>query len=152
MTAKTIYSKLNKLRHPSKQKEKPPASTLVLAAEAGIHLLLAAVLAGAAIFEDSAPFGAAFVGASGSGLYGGAALVDEMQRGGVSRADARLLNTHVAISHSLLEDTIVFASAGIGLFWLLVPRLLLAVVAVWTLRGLRMLGRRREGRTAPTGK
>ena len=75
MTAKTIYSKLNKLRHPSKQKEKPPASTLVLAAEAGIHLLLAAVLAGAAIFEDSAPFGAAFVGASGSGLYGGAALV-----------------------------------------------------------------------------
>lgn len=84
--------------------------------------------------------------------YGGAALVDEMQRGGVSRADARLLNTHVAISHSLLEDTIVFASAGIGLFWLLVPRLLLAVVAVWTLRGLRMLGRRREGRTAPTGK
>ena len=33
----------------------------------------------------------------------GAALIDEIQRGGISRHDSLLLNTHIAISHSLLE-------------------------------------------------
>jgi stage II sporulation protein E len=77
MTAKTIYTKLSKFRQQPEPAVKPKkaSSALVLASETGIHLLLAAVLAGAMIFEDCAPFGAAFVGASGSGLYGGAALV-----------------------------------------------------------------------------
>ena len=77
MTAKTIYTKLSALRAQSKpaQREKRAASAPVVLAEAGIHLLLGAVLAGAVIFGGRAPFGAAFVGAAGSGLYGGAALV-----------------------------------------------------------------------------
>ena len=77
MTAKTIYSKLNELRRqsPPARTRRLSASALVLGAETGIHLLLAAVLAGASVFEGRAPFGAAFVGAAGSGLYGGAALV-----------------------------------------------------------------------------
>lgn len=44
-------------------------------AEVGIHLLLAAVLAGAEVFGGFAPFGVAMVGASGTGLCGGAALL-----------------------------------------------------------------------------
>lgn len=64
--------------------------------------------------------------------YGGAALIDEVERGDATAADARLLNTHVAISHSLLEDTLIFFSIGIPLVWLFVPRLLLAILAVWT--------------------
>ena len=77
MTAKTIYTKLSTLRGQAKpaQKKKPAVSPLTLAAEAGIHLLLAAVLAGAVLFGQSAPLGVAFVGAAGSGLCGGAALV-----------------------------------------------------------------------------
>ena len=77
MTAKTIYTKLSRLRQQSKQtgQVKVPASALLLGVEAGIHLLLAAVLSGAVIFENSAPFGLALVGAAGSGLRGGAALV-----------------------------------------------------------------------------
>ena len=77
MTAKTIYTKLNRLRQQSRQtgQVKVPASALLLGAEAGIHLLLGAVLSGAVIFQDSAPFGLALVGAAGSGLRGGAALV-----------------------------------------------------------------------------
>ncbi len=66
--------------------------------------------------------------------YGGAALIEEVKRGEVSSADARLLNTHLAVSHSLLEDTTLFTSIGIGLVWLMIPRLLLAIAAVWTLR------------------
>ena len=70
MTAKTIYSKLNELRRqsPPARTRRLSASALVLGAETGIHLLLAAVLAGASVFEGRAPFGAAFVGAAGSGL------------------------------------------------------------------------------------
>lgn len=57
MTAKTIYTKLNRLRQQSRQTSqvKLPASALLLGAEAGIHLLLASVLSGAVIFQDSAP-------------------------------------------------------------------------------------------------
>ena len=76
MTAKTIYSKLSALRTRPKAEERPRAKARAgTLAEAGIHLLLGAVLAGAVMLEGSAPFGAAFVGAAGSGLYGGAALV-----------------------------------------------------------------------------
>ena len=73
MTAKTIYTKLSRLRQQSKQtgQVKVPASALLLGVEAGIHLLLAAVLSGAVIFENSAPFGLALVGAAGSGLRAG---------------------------------------------------------------------------------
>lgn len=71
--------------------------------------------------------------------YGGAALIDEIQRGGISRHDSLLLNTHIAISHSLLEDTVIFYTIGIGLVWLLMPRILLAICAVWILRTLQMI-------------
>ena len=77
MTAKTIYTKLSKLRRQPKPaaKGKAAPSALVTGAEGGIHLLLAAVLAGAVMFGERAPFGASFVAAAGSGLYGGLALV-----------------------------------------------------------------------------
>ena len=78
MTAKTIYTKLCDLRGASRRVEPvraPATSPLALLAETGIHLLLAAVLAGAVVFGKRAPLGVAFVGAAGSGLFGGAALV-----------------------------------------------------------------------------
>ncbi|MDR2886350.1 MAG: nucleoside recognition protein [Rikenellaceae bacterium] len=76
--------------------------------------------------------------------YGGAALIDELQRGEATPDDARLLNTHVAISHSLLEDTVIFWSVGVPLIWLFVPRLVLAICAVWVQRLARRLSRNRK--------
>lgn len=63
--------------------------------------------------------------------YGGAVLIAEYEDGEITPDNARLLNTHVALNHSLLEDTILFAAIGIGAFWLVVPRVILAIVAVW---------------------
>lgn len=63
--------------------------------------------------------------------YGGAVLISEYEAGEVSPTEARLLNTHVALSHSLLEDTLLFAAIGIGAFWLFIPRIVLAIAAVW---------------------
>lgn len=67
--------------------------------------------------------------------YGGAAMIQEMERGEVTLQDSRLLNTHVSISHSLLEDTSIFFAIGVGLGWLILPRIILAIGAVWIYRG-----------------
>ena len=77
MTARnTIHATLDKLRQQSRRtgQVRLPARALELALRAGIHLLLAAVLAGAVVFGDRAPFGLALVAASGPGLPGAAAL------------------------------------------------------------------------------
>ncbi len=73
--------------------------------------------------------------------YGGAAIIDEVARGEATADDAHLLNTHVAISHSLLEDTVIFVSIGLGAFWLTIPRLVLATAAVWGQRAASGLGK-----------
>ena len=74
MTAREdIRTKLMRLRQPEGQL-RLPVSVVNLGIEAGIHLLLAAVLAGAVIFQGSAPFALAFVAAAGPGIRGGAAL------------------------------------------------------------------------------
>lgn len=66
--------------------------------------------------------------------YGGSVLISEIERGEITPRNASLLNTHIALSHSIVEDTFLFAALGIGLGWLLVPRLLLAIAAVWCQR------------------
>ncbi len=68
--------------------------------------------------------------------YGGALMVDEIGKGEVDPEEANRLNTHIAVSHSLLEDTLLFLSIGIGWFWLLVPRLALAILWVWIRRAV----------------
>ncbi|MCI8423751.1 MAG: SpoIIE family protein phosphatase [Lawsonibacter sp.] len=78
MTAReTIRTKLRKLRRQSQEtgQVQLSAPALALGVEAMSRFLLAAVLAGAVIFENRAPFGVALVAAAGSGLCGGAALV-----------------------------------------------------------------------------
>ena len=65
MTAKeTIRAKLFKLRLRARQtgQVRLPASAVALWTQAGIHFLLAAVLSGAVLLGDCAPFGVAFVG------------------------------------------------------------------------------------------
>jgi spore maturation protein SpmB len=71
--------------------------------------------------------------------YGSAILIEETKSGRLAEADARLLNYHIAVSHSLLEDTLLFVAIGVSALWIMVPRLLLAMVAVWGARGGRFL-------------
>lgn len=66
--------------------------------------------------------------------YGGAIMISQSQEGKLSREDADLLNHHIAISHSQLEDTMLFVAMGYGLAILVVPRLLLSIVYVWVRR------------------
>lgn len=66
--------------------------------------------------------------------YGSAVMMEETSAGRLSREEADLLNYHVAISHSNLEDVLLFVAIGAPAAWLLFPRLILAGIAVWTVR------------------
>lgn len=63
--------------------------------------------------------------------YGSAIMIDQREKGKMSREDADLLNHHVAVSHSQLEDPLLFITLGYTLHWLIWPRILLGMLAVW---------------------
>jgi len=50
----------------------------------------------------------------------------------------------LAISHSLLEDTMVFVAIGVPVFWITIPRIFLAIVVVWMIRFILYLLRCQE--------
>lgn len=67
--------------------------------------------------------------------YGGGIMVEQIEENKLSRKSGKLLNIHLAISHSLLEDTLIFVAIGIPILWIIVTRLLFAIVVVWLRRG-----------------
>jgi hypothetical protein len=63
--------------------------------------------------------------------YGAAVMFEEVGSGRLPRDDADFLNQHLAVSHSQLEDTLLFVSIGAGVLWITLPRFVLAVAVVW---------------------
>ena len=66
--------------------------------------------------------------------YGGALMVDQMRDGKVTKAEGSLLNYHLAVSHSILEDNLLFVALGVSIWWILVTRLIAAWIVVWLRR------------------
>ena len=66
--------------------------------------------------------------------YGSAIMINMVSEGKIEKYEADLANRHLAISHSLLEDTVLFASLGVCAWWLLLFRIPLAMIAVWSKR------------------
>ena len=66
--------------------------------------------------------------------YGGAMMIDQMNEGKVSRTDVRLLNHHLAISHSVLEDNLLFVALGVSYLLILAVRFSAALIVVWFVR------------------
>lgn len=66
--------------------------------------------------------------------YGSAIMINMVSEGKIEKYEADLANRHLAISHSLLEDTVLFASLGVCAWWLLLFRIPLAIIAVWAKR------------------
>jgi hypothetical protein len=63
--------------------------------------------------------------------YGSAIMIDESEKGKMNRKDADLLNHHVALSHSQLEDPLLFLTLGYAIHWLIWPRIIIAIASVW---------------------
>jgi hypothetical protein len=63
--------------------------------------------------------------------YGSAIMISLVEEGKLKKADADLLNHHIAISHSQLEDPLLFLTLGYAIYWLMWPRIVLAIIVVW---------------------
>lgn len=79
--------------------------------------------------------------------YGAGLLIEEFRdNGGYRPWDVRALHTSIGISHSLFEDTVILAALGASLFWIIVPRILIAALAVRIVKpvpwGVRAPGQR----------
>ena len=63
--------------------------------------------------------------------YGAAVMFQEKEKGNISDRDIQLLNTHISISHSNLEDLLLFVSVG-GVWWIiLLMRWAWSLILVW---------------------
>ena len=62
--------------------------------------------------------------------------VEYAKEGKLAHQEADLLNYHLAISHSQLEDPLLFVVMGLPIGWLIFPRVVLAIIVVWIRRGI----------------
>lgn len=66
--------------------------------------------------------------------YGAAVMMEEVESGKVTKRDIDLLNSHIAISHSNLEDLLLLTAMGALWYVLLISRWAGSFVLVWELR------------------
>lgn len=66
--------------------------------------------------------------------YGAAAMIDEASNGNLEQKDIDLINYHICISHSNLEDVFLLATVG-AVWWVLVlSRWAMSMILVWSYR------------------
>lgn len=75
--------------------------------------------------------------------YGSAVMMDMEENGLITRGEANDVNYHLIMNHSMLEDTLVFASMGISAWIILSTRMLFALIMVWGRKCLIRLVRTR---------
>ncbi len=63
--------------------------------------------------------------------YGAAIMIDESEHGNTSKEDNDLLNHHICVSHSNLEDLLLFTAIGGSFLWMLLSRLCMSLILVW---------------------
>jgi len=63
-------------------------------------------------------------------VYGAALIVEEAKRGDLSKEELEGLHLSIGINHAVIEDPALFLSLGLSAFWLWVPRLVMAILAV----------------------
>lgn len=63
--------------------------------------------------------------------YGSAVMINQVKEGKMMKKQADLLNHHISLSHSQLEDPLLFLTLGYSLPWLILPRVVIGIIAVW---------------------
>ena len=63
-------------------------------------------------------------------MYGGAVIIDEAKKGTLSKEELERLHISIGINHSMVEDPALFLALGLNPFWLWIPKLLMAIIAV----------------------
>lgn len=76
--------------------------------------------------------------------YGSAVMIEEVEHKEITKESANLLNYHIAINHSLLEDTLLFVAIGVPAGWIIAPRFFFAIIVVWIIRAIHVYRRNRK--------
>lgn len=66
-------------------------------------------------------------------VFGAGLIVESVEEGQLSPKQVTLVATFLALCHGLFEDTAIFIVLGANLFWIVVPRIVLAVAVTWLL-------------------
>jgi hypothetical protein len=72
-------------------------------------------------------------------FYGGAVIMEEAKNQDFKKAELDQLHISIGINHSMIEDPLLFLATGINGFWLWIPRLVTAIVAVQIDRGVQQI-------------
>ena len=74
--------------------------------------------------------------------YGAGIMIEEAEKGETTKEDNDLLNCHIGISHSNLEDLLLFTAAGGAYLWMLLSRWCMSLIWVWFFRVAKTLSHR----------
>ena len=74
--------------------------------------------------------------------YGAGIMIEEAETGETTKEDNDLLNCHIGISHSNLEDLLLFTAAGGAYLWMLLSRWCMSLIWVWFFRVAETLSHR----------
>ena len=74
--------------------------------------------------------------------YGAGIMIEEAEKGETTKEENDLLNMHIGISHSNLEDLLLFTAAGGAYLWMLLSRWGMSLIWVWFFRVAKTLSHR----------
>jgi hypothetical protein len=66
-------------------------------------------------------------------VFGAGVIVETAREGRLDAKQVTLVATFLALCHGLFEDTAIFMVLGANMFWILAPRIVLAVAVTWVL-------------------
>jgi hypothetical protein len=66
-------------------------------------------------------------------VFGAGVVIETAREGRLDSKQVTLVATFLALCHGLFEDTAIFLVLGANIFWILVPRIVLAVAVTWVL-------------------
>ncbi|MFP3880382.1 MAG: iron transporter [Dehalococcoidia bacterium] len=75
-------------------------------------------------------------------LYGSAVIIEEARKGTLTKEELEHLHISIGINHSMVEEPILFLALGVNPLWLLIPRFIIAAIAVHVYRGVQYLRRK----------
>jgi hypothetical protein len=78
-------------------------------------------------------------------MYGSAVILEKSKEGGLTRSELERLHISIGINHSMVEDPALYMALGINVFWLLIPKLLMAMIATQIYHAIEFMRARRKG-------
>jgi len=67
-------------------------------------------------------------------MYGGAVTIDKARKGVLGKEELERLHISIGINHSMVEDPALFLALALNPFWVWVPKLVMAIIAVQVYR------------------